>query len=1252
MKTPPNPRAFRALASMLLLAFITPAFAASYYATPSGAGSQNGSSWANAFPQSQIQTAITALAAGDTLHLGSGTYSLTSLDITGSGSAGNPKTILGVDTGGGVPLFQGTFNVNNNANGARFISFPGAAHYWVLKNLSFKNHPFVIDLPLSGTTDTLRSNLTFESLAFDSIEDGIRIFNANNVTVKNCTVVRYTKKAFRIGDYTSFLTYTGCSADCNAGDDTFPAKAIPNGFFLDDTAGAPIIHDIQFIDCVTRNNRFAQSPTSYWNGDGFSSESGAYNITFLRCKSYDNHDGGFDNKADNIIYQDCVAAGNKRGFRQWGDNGSMVNCVSAFNFSRGGTGGPTGFWSIGGMDIDFCTFHEGSTIEVESGTTVISDSIISTTSGTAPFTVGTVTLNNTATYRPGSGTNPNYVAANSGWRGTPLNAMDSQTYGVTKGYNSTQATGGDSQAPTVPANLAANSISTNSFNLTWTASTDNVAVTGYEVFRDGVSYATPASNSASVTGLSPNSTYAMTVRARDAAGNWSAQSSAINVTTAASGGAVRIEAGSGTPFTDTASNVWAADHSFTGGSSVDRGSITIANTSNPRIYQTERYGLTGYAIAVPNGTYTLNLHFAETYPGITGAGQRVFSVTAEGTSPAGWTNIDLFAEAGGLNIALVKSASVTVADGVLNLGFTASAQSTLINGIEVVPSGSDTTTPSVPTGLASSAITSNSFTLSWNASTDNVGVTGYEVFRNGVSYATPTGTSVSVTGLNASTLYTMTVRARDAVGNWSSQSAALNVTTAAASDTQAPSVPTGLAANSIGTTSFNLTWAASSDNVGVTGYEVFRDGVSYATPTGTSQSVTGLMASTSYSMTVRARDAAGNWSAQSTPLNVTTSAGMSSIRIEAGGNAAFSGSGGVWSADHSFMGGSTVDRGAVAIASTTDDKVYQTERWGLSGYAITVPNGTYTVRLHFAETYTGITGAGQRVFSVTAEGVSPAGWSEIDVYAQAGGANTALIKSASVTITDGTLNLAFAASVENTMINGIEVIPAAPPDTTAPSVPTGLAASNVTSDAFTLSWTASTDNVGVTGYEVFKDGSAIATPGSTSVNVTGLAPSTTYSMRVRARDAAGNWSAQSTALNVATSAATASKITIPSSAVSVSGTPESTADLVDNNLATGWYDDSFPWIVFNLGATKNVKLVKIAWTNGAAVSYNFYLQVGNSPSGPWTTVLPTSWSSGTTTALETYDFTDTHASYVRFGGNGNDAGTGYTRIQEFEVWGN
>lgn len=101
--------------------------------------------------------------------------------------------------------------------------------------------------------------------------------------------------------------------------------------------------------------------------------------------------------------------------------------------------------------------------------------------------------------------------------------------------------------------------------------------------------------------------------------------------------------------------------------------------------------------------------------------------------------------------------------------------------VKAIVGAVDTQAPTVPAGLASSAITQTSCTLNWTASTDNVGVTGYEVFRNGTSIGTPTATTFNVSGLSASTAYNFTVRARDAAGNYSAQSNALSVTTQSAS---------------------------------------------------------------------------------------------------------------------------------------------------------------------------------------------------------------------------------------------------------------------------------------------------------------------------------------------------------------------------------------------------------------------------------------------------------------------------------------
>jgi len=179
----------------------------------------------------------------------------------------------------------------------------------------------------------------------------------------------------------------------------------------------------------------------------------------------------------------------------------------------------------------------------------------------------------------------------------------------------------------------------------------------------------------------------------------------------------------------------------------------------------------------------------------------------------------------------------------------------------------DTTAPTTPAGLTAAAAGSTGVNLSWSASTDNVGVTGYIVRRNGVQVATPATTTYADTGLSDGTTYSYTVAARDAAGNISANSASVSVTLA---DTTAPTTPAGLTAAAAGSTGVNLSWSASTDNVGVTGYIVRRNGVQVATPATTSFADTGLSAATTYSYTVAARDAAGNISANSTSVSVTT----------------------------------------------------------------------------------------------------------------------------------------------------------------------------------------------------------------------------------------------------------------------------------------------------------------------------------------------------------------------------------------------
>lgn len=189
----------------------------------------------------------------------------------------------------------------------------------------------------------------------------------------------------------------------------------------------------------------------------------------------------------------------------------------------------------------------------------------------------------------------------------------------------------------------------------------------------------------------------------------------------------------------------------------------------------------------------------------------------------------------------------------------------------ITAGSSDTIAPSAPTSLAASGTTQTTTNLAWTAATDNVGVTGYDVYQGATLLGTVATTTYNVTGLTASTAYTFSVKAKDAAGNISAASNVVNVTTLApVADTTAPTAPTSLTASGTTQTTTNLSWTASTDNIGVTGYDVYQGTTLLGTVATTTYNVTGLTAATAYTFSVKAKDAAGNISAASNSVNVTT----------------------------------------------------------------------------------------------------------------------------------------------------------------------------------------------------------------------------------------------------------------------------------------------------------------------------------------------------------------------------------------------
>ncbi len=224
----------------------------------------------------------------------------------------------------------------------------------------------------------------------------------------------------------------------------------------------------------------------------------------------------------------------------------------------------------------------------------------------------------------------------------------------------------------------------------------------------------------------------------------------------------------------------------------------------------------------------------------------------------------------GLAVAIQSDGKVVVAGRSFRSNFDLTLARYNIEAGGPTPVG-DTTPPTAPTGLtATFNSTSNAIDLSWTAATDNVAVTGYRIYRDGglTPVNTVNGTTFSDAGLSGTHSYGVT--AIDAAGNESGLSNIASATVVVSGDVTPPTAPTGLTATAnLATSTIALSWTASTDDVGVTGYRVFRDNgtTPIATVSGTTFNDTGLLGTHVYA--VAAIDAAGNQSALSNSATAT-----------------------------------------------------------------------------------------------------------------------------------------------------------------------------------------------------------------------------------------------------------------------------------------------------------------------------------------------------------------------------------------------
>jgi chitodextrinase len=342
------------------------------------------------------------------------------------------------------------------------------------------------------------------------------------------------------------------------------------------------------------------------------------------------------------------------------------------------------------------------------------------------------------------------------------------------------------------------------------------------------------------------------------------------------------------------------------------------------------------------------------------------------------------------------------------------------------PKNTDTQKPSKPTNVLSTTVTSTAITLKWNKSTDNIGILGYAIYKGVDSVGFTHDTTLSISGLSGCTSYAFTIVAHDFSGNHSPSSDPYTTQTQCGADSQSPTKPANLHMVSITPTTISIAWTASTDNIGVTGYDIY-DGTTLVKSgvTTTNYTIAGLQPDATLAITIKAKDAAGNVSPASDPLTITTPA-YPTIQLPFKLNVAGPAYGGFaadkqWTADGDFGYTTKAVESAATPGVTLDSNsaIYNTTRNGAFAYKIRTPVlGKYTVTLMFAE-FSSSAVIGSRVFSALIASAKAA-VDPIDIF-KAVGMNKPYTVSTPITIDTTLIDIGFTAQKGSPTLSGILV---------------------------------------------------------------------------------------------------------------------------------------------------------------------------------------------------------------------------------------
>lgn len=386
-------------------------------------------------------------------------------------------------------------------------------------------------------------------------------------------------------------------------------------------------------------------------------------------------------------------------------------------------------------------------------------------------------------------------------------------------FDNVQATALDLEAPTNPKNLKVNDVSSDSVSLSWEAATDNVGVMGYLVYRDNqlIQTVTGADLAYTDNGLTEDTTYTYEVRAVDQAGNVSVASNAVTARTklaSSSPPAVPLNLKVTSVTTDSVSLSWES--------------------------ATDSIDVIGYIIYRDN----------QLIQGVIGAEE------------VAYTDIGLMED----TMYTYQVRAVDQAGNISEMSNTVTARTKPTE--EILP-------PAAPLNLRIDDVTTNSVSLSWEAAIDDVGVTGYHVYRDDQLIQTLSGTELSYidTGLMEATTYTYKIRAVDQAGNLSEASSAVKARTKMTIEVSRPLPSTKLRSARVTEHEVALMWDAPNESKEIMSYQVYRNNVLVGEVAGETSLYTDkdLQENTKYSYVVKSKNKEGDLSEESNKIIVQTS---------------------------------------------------------------------------------------------------------------------------------------------------------------------------------------------------------------------------------------------------------------------------------------------------------------------------------------------------------------------------------------------